>query len=231
MDGLNKAWLNELAAPGDFWMSSSFFFFLFFFFFFFSRWFFGHCFCFGRDSSFWGWFGQRHTGQARATGSKCDFQDFFCGFFFLLFFVLCVQTETYLRSTEEESAAQRSMAHILQLEVDRIRFSLTSYLKVRLRKIEKHARFIDNTPELHIRLSTAELNHLKVWKRAEKKRELTFVSCAFVSCSHISILPVSFSSINLWARLIFLLRQMPSIYFVVSIARFSYRFVIGLQWS
>jgi GINS complex subunit 4 len=63
---------------------------------------------------------------------------------------------------DDESAAQRSVAHIMQLEVDRLRFSLTSYLKVRLRKIEKHARFIDTTPELHIRLSTAELNHLKV---------------------------------------------------------------------
>lgn len=228
MDGLNKAWLNELAAPGDFWMSSSFFFCLFFFFF---------------RAGFWSLFlfWQRFFvlrliwSKTHWTSSSNRFEmwfsGFFCGFFFLLFFVLCVQTETYLRSTEEESAAQRSMAHILQLEVDRIRFSLTSYLKVRLRKIEKHARFIDNTPELHIRLSTAELNHLKVWKRAEKKRELTFVSCAFVSCRHISILPVSFSSINLWARLIFLLRQMPSIYFVVSIARFSYRFVIGLQWS
>jgi hypothetical protein len=78
-----------------------------------------------------------------------------------LFSTSIEKTDVHL-SVLDDSPAQRSRVHIMQLEVDRIRFSLTSYLKTRLRKIEKHGRFIDNTPELHTRLSTAELNHLKV---------------------------------------------------------------------
>jgi len=56
---------------------------------------------------------------------------------------------------------ERAMANIYQMEVDRIKYALTCYLRTRIKKIERHARYISNTPEVHKLLSTKELEYLK----------------------------------------------------------------------
>ena len=60
-----------------------------------------------------------------------------------------------------ESATERARSNIYQMELDRIKFALASYLRCRLKKAERHARFIVDTPELHTRLSPQELLYLQ----------------------------------------------------------------------
>jgi GINS complex subunit 4 len=72
-------------------------------------------------------------------------------------------------ATGSESSTERARGLIYQMELDRIKFSLTSYLRCRLRKIERHARFVLNTPELHTRLSPAELTYLEQYLQITDK--------------------------------------------------------------
>ena len=65
------------------------------------------------------------------------------------------QKETHIMGNEKGGEKL-----IYQMEFDRLKYSLTCYLRFRLRKVEQHARFIADTPELHARLSTAELSHM-----------------------------------------------------------------------
>lgn len=48
---------------------------------------------------------------------------------------------------------------LVQTEVERVKFVIRSYIRARLFKIEKHARYICATPEVHDRLSKGELEH------------------------------------------------------------------------
>ncbi len=73
--------------------------------------------------------------------------------------------EFVVPASSSESASERARGNIYQMELDRIKFSLASYLRCRLRKLERHARFISNTPELHGRLSPAELGYLQRYQQ------------------------------------------------------------------
>lgn len=56
---------------------------------------------------------------------------------------------------------ERSLGNICEMELHRWKYCLTSYIRVRLQKIEKHARFIQSNPLVQRRLSTKELEYLK----------------------------------------------------------------------
>lgn len=49
------------------------------------------------------------------------------------------------------------------------RYSLTCYLRTRIQKIERHARYIQTTPEVHRRLSTKELEYMTEYSRIVDK--------------------------------------------------------------
>ena len=72
-----------------------------------------------------------------------------------------LQKEERIAPLATDNVTDRTVATIYQLEFDRIKYSLTNYLRVRLKKIEKSARYLKNTPELHSRLSDAESAHLE----------------------------------------------------------------------
>ena len=58
---------------------------------------------------------------------------------------------------------QRLTADLYKLELDRIRYIVTEYLRTRLNKIERHATYIVNTPEQHRYLSADELEFAKTF--------------------------------------------------------------------
>jgi len=50
---------------------------------------------------------------------------------------------------------------LVQTEIERVKFIIRSYIRTRLHKIEKCARYIAVTPEMHERLTQAELDHAR----------------------------------------------------------------------
>eukprot|EP01027_Heterolobosea_sp_BB2_P015760 GEZU01022538.1.p1 GENE.GEZU01022538.1~~GEZU01022538.1.p1 ORF type:complete len:177 (+),score=30.54 GEZU01022538.1:128-658(+) len=60
-------------------------------------------------------------------------------------------------------------ANIYQLEVDRVQYLLKSYLRERLKKIEKYAQYILSTKEMKKRLSPQELKFAEAYLALEQR--------------------------------------------------------------
>ncbi len=79
---------------------------------------------------------------------------------------LALQKEQYAGPAgASDDVADRARGTIYQIEIDRVKYALACYLRLRLRKLERHGRFIGNTPELHGRLSPAELGYLQRYQQ------------------------------------------------------------------
>ncbi|EIW52785.1 GINS complex Sld5 component [Trametes versicolor FP-101664 SS1] len=66
-----------------------------------------------------------------------------------------------LRADPDSSEEEHFRIMLVQTEVERVKFVIRSYIRTRLHKIEKHARYISSTPEIHEKLSKAELDHAR----------------------------------------------------------------------
>ncbi|TFK94534.1 GINS complex Sld5 component [Polyporus arcularius HHB13444] len=66
-----------------------------------------------------------------------------------------------LRADPDSSEEEHFRIMLVQTEIERVKFVIRSYIRTRLHKIEKYARHIATTPEIHERLSKAELDHAK----------------------------------------------------------------------
>ncbi|KAI0298611.1 hypothetical protein BC826DRAFT_1090720 [Russula brevipes] len=73
------------------------------------------------------------------------------------------QTDTVqaLRGDPDSSEAEHARIMLVQTEVERVKFVVRSYIRTRLYKIEKFARYIVATPEVQEKLSQTELDHAK----------------------------------------------------------------------
>ncbi|KAH9939770.1 GINS complex Sld5 component [Epithele typhae] len=70
-----------------------------------------------------------------------------------------------LRADPDSSEEEHFRIMLVQTEVERVKFVIRSYIRTRLHKIEKYARFISATPGMHERLSKAELDHAQRYAR------------------------------------------------------------------
>ncbi|ETW76655.1 hypothetical protein HETIRDRAFT_327861 [Heterobasidion irregulare TC 32-1] len=70
-------------------------------------------------------------------------------------------TVSLLRSDPDSSEEEHFRIMLAQTEIERVKFIVRSYLRTRLYKIERYARYIAITPEIQTRLSQTELNHIK----------------------------------------------------------------------
>ncbi|KAJ8472480.1 hypothetical protein ONZ45_g16635 [Pleurotus djamor] len=61
-----------------------------------------------------------------------------------------------LRSDPDASQEEHFRIVLVQTEIERIKFIVRSYLRTRLFKIEKYARYIVSNPEIQTRISTSE---------------------------------------------------------------------------
>ncbi|OJT05862.1 DNA replication complex GINS protein sld5 [Trametes pubescens] len=66
-----------------------------------------------------------------------------------------------LRADPDSSEEEHFRIMLVQTEVERVKFVIRSYIRTRLHKIEKHARYISSTPDIHEKLSKAELDHAR----------------------------------------------------------------------
>ncbi|CAL1702670.1 unnamed protein product [Somion occarium] len=73
-----------------------------------------------------------------------------------------------LRADPDSSEEEHFRITLVQTEIERVKFVIRSYIRTRLHKVEKFARHISATPELHDRLSKAELDHAKRYARLEE---------------------------------------------------------------
>ncbi|KAI5789709.1 hypothetical protein DFH27DRAFT_517779 [Peziza echinospora] len=64
-------------------------------------------------------------------------------------------------TTHANPTQQNFLLIILQTELERIKYLLRSYLRIRLTKIDKHPLYILRTPQIRDRLSPPELQYLK----------------------------------------------------------------------
>ncbi|KAL4247890.1 DNA replication complex GINS protein SLD5 [Abortiporus biennis] len=64
-----------------------------------------------------------------------------------------------LRSDPNSSEDEHFRIMLVQTEVERLKFVIRSYMRTRLFKVEKYAQFITSHPEVHDKLSKAELEH------------------------------------------------------------------------
>ncbi|KAJ3554749.1 hypothetical protein NM688_g2948 [Phlebia brevispora] len=64
-----------------------------------------------------------------------------------------------LREHPDTSEDEHFRIMLVQTEVERVMFVIRSYVRTRLQKIEKYARYIGMTPEVHERLSQGELDY------------------------------------------------------------------------
>ncbi|GJE93610.1 GINS complex Sld5 component [Phanerochaete sordida] len=64
-----------------------------------------------------------------------------------------------LRADPDSSEDEHFRIMLVQTEAERARFALRAYIRTRLHKIEKYARYIVETPEMRERLTQAELEH------------------------------------------------------------------------
>ncbi|CCO36598.1 DNA replication complex GINS protein sld5 [Rhizoctonia solani AG-1 IB] len=69
------------------------------------------------------------------------------------------QMVEYLRSDDSTSEDEHFRMSYVQLDMERIKFQIRSYVRTRLHKIEKYATHIMATPELQSRMSVLEQNH------------------------------------------------------------------------
>ncbi|CCL98491.1 uncharacterized protein FIBRA_00489 [Fibroporia radiculosa] len=70
-----------------------------------------------------------------------------------------------LRADPDSSEDEHFRIMLVQTEVERVKFVVRSYIRTRLHKIERYARWINVTPEVHEKLSKAELDHAKRYAR------------------------------------------------------------------
>ncbi|KAI0631542.1 GINS complex Sld5 component [Trametes polyzona] len=70
-----------------------------------------------------------------------------------------------LRADPDSSEDEHFRIMLVQTEVERVKFVIRSYIRTRLHKIEKYARYISATPEMHEKLSKAELDHARRYSR------------------------------------------------------------------
>ncbi|CAE7141616.1 unnamed protein product [Rhizoctonia solani] len=74
------------------------------------------------------------------------------------------QMVEYLRSDDSTSEDEHFRMSYVQLDMERIKFQIRSYVRTRLHKIEKYAAHIMATPELQSRMSVLEQNHAISYK-------------------------------------------------------------------
>ncbi|PIL34310.1 hypothetical protein GSI_03085 [Ganoderma sinense ZZ0214-1] len=70
-----------------------------------------------------------------------------------------------LRADPDSSEEEHFRIMLVQTEIERVKFVVRSYIRTRLHKIEKYARHISSTPDVHGRLSKAELEHANRYSR------------------------------------------------------------------
>lgn len=66
-----------------------------------------------------------------------------------------------MRADPDSSEDEHFRIMLVQTEIERVKFVIRSYIRTRLHKIEKYARYISTTPEIHERLTQAELDHAR----------------------------------------------------------------------
>ncbi|KAL4072048.1 hypothetical protein J3A83DRAFT_4358361 [Scleroderma citrinum] len=75
------------------------------------------------------------------------------------------ETVQLLRSDPSSSEEEHFRIMLVQTEVERVKFIVRSYLRTRLFKIEKYARYIMTNPEVQQRLSQSEVDHARRFAR------------------------------------------------------------------
>ncbi|KAI0919717.1 hypothetical protein AcV5_001703 [Taiwanofungus camphoratus] len=70
-----------------------------------------------------------------------------------------------LRADPDSSEDEHFRIMLVQTEIERVKFVVRSYIRTRLHKIEKYARWISATPEVHEKLSKAELDYARRYAR------------------------------------------------------------------
>ncbi|KAG8792031.1 GINS complex subunit [Ceratobasidium sp. 428] len=75
------------------------------------------------------------------------------------------QMVEYLRSDDATSEDEHFRMSYVQLDMERIKFQIRSYVRTRLYKIEKYATHIMANPELQARMSVLEQNHAIKYKQ------------------------------------------------------------------
>jgi len=80
-----------------------------------------------------------------------------------------------LKSDPDSSEDEHFRIMLAQTEIERVKFIVRSYIRTRLYKIEKFARFIVATPDLHVRLSQTELNHAQRYAKLVENHFTTAV--------------------------------------------------------
>ncbi|KAI0077966.1 Sld5-domain-containing protein [Panus rudis PR-1116 ss-1] len=73
-----------------------------------------------------------------------------------------------LRADPDSSEDEHFRIMLVQTEVERVKFVIRSYIRTRLHKIEKYARHIAATQDIHVKLSKAELEHAQRYSRLEE---------------------------------------------------------------
>ncbi|KAH7886612.1 hypothetical protein F5I97DRAFT_1018176 [Phlebopus sp. FC_14] len=75
------------------------------------------------------------------------------------------ETVQLLRGDPSSSEEEHFRIMLAQTEVERVKFIVRSYLRTRLFKIEKYARYIMTDPEVQQRLSESEVDHARSFAR------------------------------------------------------------------
>jgi len=75
------------------------------------------------------------------------------------------ETVQLLRTDPSSSEEEHFRIMLVQTEVERVKFIVRSYLRTRLFKIEKFARYIMTNPEVQQRLSESEVDHARRFAR------------------------------------------------------------------
>ncbi|KAG8682847.1 GINS complex subunit [Ceratobasidium sp. 394] len=75
------------------------------------------------------------------------------------------QMVEYLRSDDATSEDEHFRMSYVQLDMERIKFQIRSYVRTRLYKIEKYASHIMASPDMQARMSVLEQNHAISYKK------------------------------------------------------------------
>lgn len=84
------------------------------------------------------------------------------------------------------------IAVLYQMEIERVKYTLTRYLRTRLRKIEKSVLFIAQSDDMKRRLSPQELDFLKKYINAMASTILC-VNCCFGKTAGLGVLLFEFN--------------------------------------
>ncbi|KAI0051299.1 GINS complex, Sld5 component [Auriscalpium vulgare] len=74
-------------------------------------------------------------------------------------------TVNLLRGDPDSSEDEHFRIVLAQTEIERVKFVVRSYIRTRLYKIEKYARYVARTPQIQERLSQAELQHAQTFAK------------------------------------------------------------------